>query len=416
MALTNQEVLKLMRPYFSSQFTERIPDIEKANMSLVGETMTAYPTIANEFVQVLTNQVIRTMFFTRALDNPLAMFEKGDLSKFGKSLELIYVDIIKGKDFTDRFGDTYEGEVLRPEAVTNVKVQYLTENSRLKYKVTISTDMLASAFKNQNGLSSLANQLVSKMVESYNIDKFLMTWKLIDTMKTTQILSTRPCLGDKASTQKFARDVKKLIKDMRFPSNKFNASGVTTKSLPSDLFIIVDTDTSAVLDVTLLAEVFNMSKVEFQSRIVEVPAFGSNKTVAYIVDRDKLQIYSTKYASDTVKNGAGLFTNVFLHRWDLFGACDFANCVELVTEKYTRPILLDGSSHNTADPSYTSDTICGGSRPLPYEEVKQEMPYDTIEYGTRNEDGTVKADLSHTEIEIDSNGEIKSKKERKIKK
>lgn len=385
--LTNERIINLMRPYMSAQFNDRIPEATKINMEQIGQTFSEYPTIANEFVNVLTNQVIRTMFFTRTIDNPLSMFERGDLSKFGKSLELIYVDLIKGKDFTDRFGGSYEGEVLRPESVTNVKVQYLTENSRLKYKVTISNDMLASAFKSETGLSTLVNQLVSKMSESYNMDKFLMTWKLIDKMKTVRIKSTRPEMGNKNSCKAFAHDIKKVIKDMRFPSNKYNSSGVTTKSLPSDLFIIVDTETSATLDVELLADTFNMSKVEFQSRIVEVPSFADSERLALIVDRDKLQIYSTKYASDTVKNGAGLFTNVFLHRWDLLGACDFANCVELTT----------------------SNTDLQ-SREL------REMPYDTIKYDVKDADGTVISDLKETEIEIDTNGEIKSKKEKKLKK
>ena len=404
----NTQLLQLLAPHLSAQFNERIPAIEQANMTRVADTITAYPVLANEFINVLTNQVIRTMFFTRTIDNPLSMFEKGDLSKFGKSLELIYVDLVKGKDFTDRFGTSYENEVLAPETMKNVKVQYLTENSRLKYKVTISTDMLASAFKNENGLSSLANQLVSKMVESYNMDKFLMTWKLIDTMKTQKLLCVRPT--EKNSAKQFTRKVKEVIKNMRFPSNEFNASGVMTKSNPSDLFIIMDTYTSALLDVELLADTYNMSKAEIKSRIVEVPYFKDRNRLCLIVDRDKLQIYNTKYASDTVKNGAGLFTNVFLHRWDLFGACDFANCVELVCDDtgvtaQTGAIFSDDLSQDqfTSKPS--------GITP----NERSSMPYDIVEFGRTDADGTVTADLTETEIEIDSTGEIKSKVEKKIK-
>ena len=406
MPVSNTKMLQMLAPNLSTQFNDRIPAIEKANMEQVADTISAYPTLANEFINVLTNQVIRTMFMTRTIDNPLSMFEKGDLSKFGKSLELIYVDLIKGKDFTDRFQGSYEGEVLAPEKMDNVKVQYLTENSRLKYKVTISTDMLASAFRNENGLSSLANQLVSKMVESYNLDKFLMTWKLIDTMKTNPVKCVKPT--DRDSAKAFSRKVKEIIKNMRFPSNEFNASGVMTKSTPNDLFIIVDTATSALLDVELLADTYNMSKVELQSRIVEVPYFKDEKRVALIVDRDKLQIYNTKMASDTVKNGAGLFTNVFLHRWDLFGACDFANCVELRADS-----ALAQTPIKTGEITVGADGFVTSANP---DTAGRKMPYDRIEFGVKDQDGTVIADLKETEIEIDSNGEIKSKVEKKRKK
>ena len=414
MATNNIKMMQLLAPHLSAEFKSRIPELTKANMELVGDTIASYPTIANEFVNVLTNQVISPMFKTRSLDNPLSMFEKGDLSKFGKSLEMIYVDVINGKDFTDRFNGSYEAEVLAPVHYDNVKVQYLTENSRLKYKVTISTDMLASAFKNENGLSTMANQMVSKMVESYQVDKFLLTWKLIDKMKTNKLACPKPV--DKATAKAFTRKVKEVIKNMRFPSREFNASGVMTTSKASDLFIIMDTATSALLDVELLADTFNMSKVELKSRIVEVPYFKDEKRVALIVDRDKLQIFSTKYASDTVKNGAGLFTNVFLHRWDLFGACDFANCVEL----YSQTAEIAGSIP-ASELSYTYDD---GQADVPKDVTAQSkpagagprsMPYDKITYGAKDNDGTVIADLTETEIEIE-NGEVKTKKEKKVKK
>ena len=414
MAVTNAKILQLLAPHLSKEFNDRIPSITASNMEQVGETISSYPTLANEFCQVLTNQVIRTMFKTRTLDNPLSMFEKGDLSKFGKSLEMIYVDVIQGKDFTDRFNGSYEAEVLAPVSYDNVKVQYLTENSRLKYKVTISTDMLASAFKNENGLSTMANQLVSKMVESYNVDKFLLTWKLIDKMKTNKLATVKPV--DKNSAKAFSRKVKEVIKNMRFPSREFNASGVMTKSSSSDLFIIMDTYTSALLDVELLADTFNMSKVELKSRIVEVPYFADPNRIALIVDRDKLQIFSTKYASDTVKNGAGLFTNVFLHRWDLFGACDFANCVELVADLDTATqIPIYSSATYEYDGDKTTAKISDGAVKPSTELQTRSMPYDIITLEERDADGTVIADMTETEIEIDSNGEIKSKVEKKVK-
>ena len=380
MALSNLQILQKMasEKSLSTEFLARIPEITQQNLAQIGVTMTNYPVIANEFVQALTNQIARTLFMTKTLDNPLAMFEKGDLEKFGKSLEMIYVDVITGKDFTDRFGGSYSEELNAPEKVTNVKVQYLTENSRIKYKVTISSDMLASAFKSDNGLSSMLNQQVSKMSESYNVDKFLMTWKLLDYMTTNKVVGVKPT--DNASAKQFTTQVKQIVKNMRFPSRDYNASGVMTKSMSEELYIIVDTETSAILDVELLATAFNISKVELEGRIVEVPNFGDPKRVAIIMDRDKLQIFQTKMASDSEKNGAGLFTNIFMHRWDLFGACDFANCVEIRTD-------------------------------LAKSELR-DMPYDVIKYGAKNVDGTERADLKSTEIEILSDGTIGAKTEK----
>lgn len=390
MALSNERILQNLSNYLSGDFRDRIPAPTQANMNQIADTIEAYPTLANEFIDVLTNQVIRTMFFTRTISNPLSFFERGELSKYGKSLELIYVDLIQGKDFTERFGTSYENELLAPTHYDNVKVQYLTENSRLKYKITISTDMLASAFRSENGLSTLVNQQVSKMVESYNLDKFLMTWKLLDKMNKVDVPTGINNLNQGNSTEvevkgkQLLRKIKKVIKDMSFPSRDYNTSGVWTVSRPEDLAIIIDTETAAMLDVEVLAGIFNLSKVEMASRIIEIPRFGDEETQALIVDRDKVHIYQTKYATDSIKNGAGLFTNIFLHRWDLLGACDFANCIRLSeTGKKTTP--------------------------------RTRMPYDVLKIDSKDENGTVMHDMVETEIEL-NNGEVKSKRERKIKK
>ena len=43
------------------------------------------------------------------------------------------------------------------------------------------------------------------------------------------------------------------------------------------------------------------------------------------------------------------------------------------------------------------------------------MPYDVLQLDAKDDNGTVKHDMVETEIEIE-NGEVKTKKERKIKK
>lgn len=359
--LTNLQVMKGVEKSLSSDFTSRIPAITQQNLDNIGQTMSNYPVIGNEFVKVLTNQIIRTLFMTRPLTNRLEIFNQGDLEKYGKSLEMIYVDIIKGKDFSDRFGGSYEAELWSPESVNNVKVQYLTENSRLKYKVTVSDDMLAGAFKNEYGLSNLMNQLVDQLVRSYNYDMFLMTWRLIDKMSTKQI-SGIPMPVDMATSKEFTKKLKTIILRMGFPSNEYNEASVYTQSVESDLFIITTPEVKATIDVDLLATVFNMEKAEIDSKFVIVPEFADANRIALIVDRDKIQIYNTKTAGDSTWNGAGLFSNVFLHRWNLLGACNFANCVELrvnaiknVKENMPYNVGLDGKDITSTEVNITID-------------------------------------------------------------
>ena len=97
MALDNVTFVKALTTATSQEFKDRIGTVTAGNIAKIGTIITQYPTLKNEFVQVLTNQVSKTLFFNKVYENPYKLFKKGQLP-YGKTIESIFVDIIKGKD------------------------------------------------------------------------------------------------------------------------------------------------------------------------------------------------------------------------------------------------------------------------------------------------------------------------------
>ena len=97
MAIDNVTFVKALTTAASQEFKDRIGATTQANIKKIGETVAAYPTVKNEFVNVLTNQVSKQLFFNKVWENPYKMFNRGQLP-YGKSIESIFVDIVKGKD------------------------------------------------------------------------------------------------------------------------------------------------------------------------------------------------------------------------------------------------------------------------------------------------------------------------------
>ena len=127
MAIDNVTFVKALTTATSQEFKDRIGATTQANIKKIGETISTYPTLKNEFVNVLTNQVSKQLFFNKVWENPYKMFNRGQLP-YGKSIESIFIDIVKGKDRTRQTkGDALASDLLTRQS-PNVKVEYYTEN------------------------------------------------------------------------------------------------------------------------------------------------------------------------------------------------------------------------------------------------------------------------------------------------
>ena len=97
MAIDNVTFVKALTSATSQEFKERIGATTQGNIKKIGDIISAYPNAKNEFVNVLTNQVSKQLFFNKVWENPYKMFNIGQLP-YGKSIESIFIDIVKGKD------------------------------------------------------------------------------------------------------------------------------------------------------------------------------------------------------------------------------------------------------------------------------------------------------------------------------
>ena len=139
MAIDNVTFVKALSDAASQEFKDRIGTVTAGNIKKVGDVVATYPTVKNEFVNVLTNQVSKQLFFNKVWENPYKMFNRGQLP-YGKSIESIFIDIVKGKDRTRQTTATNLASDLLTRQTPNVKVEYHTENFQQQYPTTLSDE------------------------------------------------------------------------------------------------------------------------------------------------------------------------------------------------------------------------------------------------------------------------------------
>ena len=345
MAIDNVTFVKALSSAASQEFKDRIGPVTAANIKAIGNTVTSYPSVKNEFVNVLTNQVSKQLFFNKVWENPYKMFNRGQLP-YGKSIESIFVDIVKGKDRSKQTNATNLASDLLSRQTPNVKVEYHTENFQQQYPTTISDEELKGAFRNANGLSEMTARILQAPITGAEFDQFLLIKHALANLKCAEVK-----VGKTAYTAMTAKEkanvittaVKAYVKKLKFLSNNYNAQGVMTFSRPSDLYLFVPADISAFLDVEQLANAFNISKVELPTRVLDIDNFqkvntGSNASsepyvedtdaLFYLIDKDAIQLYETLNESESFRNPQAKYTNIWFDRWGIIASCHFANAIK----------------------------------------------------------------------------------------
>lgn len=387
--MSNKQILDQIRATGSAEYQERVPEAMGVGGN-VSKVFTQYPTMKNEFINTLTNKVIKTYFYSKVFNNPLRLLHKGNL-EYGYSLEQLFVDMAEKKGFFENFdGGGDEIKDLVATKKPSVKQLYIERNFAYKYKVTISDAQLKTAFHTQEGLYDLVERVTSSLISGAYFDEFKdmkaiinahaqgkflayngATGKAVETDLTSSILpngktASLYVVGEhttkEAQSKAISEAVRGLTGRLKFPSTKYNSAGVNQWNNPDELIFLTTPELNAQLDVNVLADAFNVSKAELNVRVLdldELPqtvAVGkdevtANNTFGYVhqgelgstasktanvkvlgvlMDTDFLQAYDTLLETRSFENANNLATNMFLHKQGIMSTCYFGNCIFLV--------------------------------------------------------------------------------------
>ena len=362
--MTNNELLD----YLKSQGAIDVDTLSKLQDSegnwkegrQIAEMFAEFPRNTNMFIDTLVNRCVKTMFLNNRWKNKLAVLQKGTLSA-GDSIQQIFVNMSERVGFDKHFdsvGGSPEKDLLG-KRVPEVNVDYITVNERYKYKVSVSLEQLQMAFLNENGLSSLANELIQANYEGAEYDNYNDMYNMLfsnkaltDNDKGIKIASKGVIFQafDKKDNEAqkmlvpVGKDIRNLVKAVRtyagklsFKTSDYNLSQVKRHTDKRKLVFITDPETVAEIDVNVLAQAFNVSSAEISVRTIEVhelPKGDGTGTDTFkgnvkgvLMDEDLVQFWYQLNTAEQFRNPDTLTTNHWLHQWVINGLCLFCNFV-----------------------------------------------------------------------------------------
>lgn len=321
--MTNQEIIDAVLNSSPTSIKERVPLSTLTSVAESANAILDYEPDTNEFLYGLVNRIAFSFVISKAYQNPMKDLIKGDVP-FGTTIQQIQVDAIKAleydaEDFEQTLFKTY------PPSVVTI---YHEMNRQNTYPVSISLAQLKQAFVSEGGLMNLVNGAIQEMTSSDEDDTFQLTKSLFLAYGVAGNFRalTVPTPADKASVEECVIAIKTESNNFTFRSSDYNSAGVRTFCRKEDQTLFINSNFDARIDVSYLAQIFNMSVGEVEARKIVVDDFGGlENVVAVLADNDWLQIWDNENQTRTVENGKSLTTNYFRHHWQTLSTNRCAN-------------------------------------------------------------------------------------------
>ena len=217
-------------------------------------------------------------------------------------------------------------------------------------------------------MADVSNAIVNELWNSSAIEDYeAMKQLFVDIASEQKKMVICDLNGNGGDMDALTKAIQTLATNMTFPSTLYNFSGYKKEfNKKDDLVLVIDSATRARLNVDSLASAFNMDKKDLVGNIVvidqmptityssekatkgiEIDIGETNKIITYkpdstanttvsgsavciLLNRKAIKRDPVEREVEDQRNGAGRFTNYFLHATDLLSYSTLKNAVVLV--------------------------------------------------------------------------------------
>lgn len=333
------ELLNKVRSEASALYQDRIPEATKTNLDEIRFAMTEGPdkaVVANEFMNSILNKMAITKIHNKFFENPLAPLKQG-LKPLGDTVEEIYNNFIKADQ------DAFNGDNLLKRKLPDTKAIYHRKNYESQYTVTVTKSKLKYAFSSFENLASYISSTINAAYNSLHLDEFLnmkQIFKRAIENNAIKVIKVPDPLASKENAEKFIEIVKTVSGWMKYPSENYNSyleaqnvdkTPVITFSNYDEQVLILPEDVNVKVDVSVLANSFNMSLAEFnKTRKMLIDYFPVDKCVGALCDEQFLQVHDDCLDVTEFFNAKARYTNYYINNEQTISYSPLVNAVLFV--------------------------------------------------------------------------------------
>jgi len=341
------EILNTIRNNASTEYKTRVPQATQDNITAVGRNIAEYDNVYNEFITTLLHKIGKTIVTTALFENKLKKFKSGKVLT-GQDIEDIFVASFRAAEGAyDPEGGMGDGGVnpFKRREYQDATVYYYRMNRRDKYVITIYKDDVIRAFNSETALDTFITAQFNSMYAGAELDEYEHMKKLLaEAIKAGDAYTYLvPAIGGTDDAQNmsackaFARTVKKAVADVSYPTDLYNSAKVKKATKKNNLVLFINKDIAPHLDVDLYSVIFGPDYAKLGIEVIEVDNFGDDATGTYalLCEDSFFKCFDVKNEMTQLPNPDGLYTNHWLHIWQILAYCKFATFVRFGTAEVT---------------------------------------------------------------------------------
>lgn len=351
-ATNSQNVLNtLANSLKGTQYEGLLPHLDAdstiADLRRFGQAAMKYTPIINNLLGMV-EKIAQTIVVKKAYENPYRRFKRGIL-ELGETVEEVFMDMSVPHEFDQEIA---EKEVEKRE-FNNLHVAYHHINYKKYFKATVSRTDIESVFLSWSGVEDLISNIVTQMYSGLEYSEFQATlYMLASDMLNGDFFPQQIQTVSAENLKSITAQIQGTALGWNFMSTNFNPAGVRTYTDTTKMVIFMTPEFQANMGVEVLATAFNVEYTKFPAMTVLVPGFGKldwdwldylfaeqpeyrrftdteiallNTVPCAVVDVDYFMIFERLREFWVRENQQGLYTNNFLHHWQMFSTSPFAN-------------------------------------------------------------------------------------------
>lgn len=267
--------------------------------------------------------------------NPLYVFEKARVEN-GDTIEQVVIKMATARDY-----DSTGANALTRKQV-EMAVRYFKDWKREVFDTSVDIPEIRKVLLGSMGASDVASKIVASLGEGETDNVFSKTKALLKWGRqsadggTGAVLKNYGTIALKDGAidyEEFLIAVKDTVKGMQFANADFNTAELKRRTLNEDIYIVMPYKLKNRIDVSDLANAYNLDKKEIANKIIEVDTGTESRyQYVYIVDKNAILDFLRLYEMADQKNADGLFWNYFLHTERLYGISPLFDCGYLKVE------------------------------------------------------------------------------------
>lgn len=386
-----QKTLNAVRSMMSASAQADVPALADGDdITKFANPILNYKAHTNEFISVLVDRIMFTAVEVKRYTNRLARLKKGRPYPLGTDVQQIYENPVNPMGYN---GENLSGILNLYKGDT--KVAYYTRNRQDVFPLSINREELMGAFVSYEKFNRFVSAKINSVFSGNEIREFnLFKQAIVDAYSNNIILGRKMAMpATKDEAEDMVATIRETAMNMTFPSTAYNnyinqpgavGDPVETWSEADRIVIIIRSDLINKLGVKVLAMAFNMAEADFRNNLIVVDSFDydnydlenrkrTGKTLSdigfVICDEALFQVYDNIQTAAEDFIGSSLTWQYFLHVWQIYGICPFANA--MVFEVPKADALQDLTITDFHNPS-------GGN----FVELKAADATQTVDYAT----------------------------------